>query len=155
VEHVTFTTRLASAGRERVMVPVPLDPDVVWGAKPMHHVTGTVGGFGVRGTITTVDGRRCLILGAAWRRDRPVGPGDTVEVDLVPEGPQRSDLPADLTAALDADPAAAAFFDSLAQFYRKAYLNWIDATRRRPDVRAERIAVVVRLLAEGKKARPK
>jgi len=74
-------------------------------------------------------------------------------VELSPEGPQRSQLPQDLAAALDADPAAGRFFDSLAQFYRKAYLTWIDATRRNPERRAERIAVVVRLLADGKKNR--
>jgi hypothetical protein len=50
---------------------------------------------------------------------------------------------------------AGAFFDSLAQFYRKGYLRWIDATKRRPDVRAERIAEVVRLLNAGVKERPR
>ena len=52
-------------------------------------------------------------------------------------------------------PAAAAFFDTLAQFYRKAYLRWIDATKRRPDLRAARIAEVVDLLAAGIKQRPR
>jgi Bacteriocin-protection, YdeI or OmpD-Associated len=41
----------------------------------------------------------------------------------------------------------AAFFDTLAQFYRQAYLRWIDATARRPDLRAARIGEVVDLLA--------
>jgi hypothetical protein len=45
--------------------------------------------------------------------------------------------------------------DTLAQFYRKAYLRWIDATTRRPDVRAARIAEVVDLLAAGVKERPR
>ena len=58
-------------------------------------------------------------------------------------------------AALAANPAAGAFFDTLAQFYRKAYLRWIDATTRRPDVRAARIAEVVGLLAAGIKERPR
>ena len=60
--------------------------------------------------------------------------GDDVAVELAPEGPQRGDLADDLAAALAANPAAAAFFDTLAQFYRKAYLRWIDATTRRPDL---------------------
>ncbi len=55
---------------------------------------------------------------------------------------------------LKASPGARAFFGSLAQFYRKGYLLWIDATKRRPDVRAERIAEVVRLLNAGVKGRP-
>jgi len=38
------------------------------------------------------------------------------------------DLAEDIARALAASPAAAAFFDTLAQFYRKAYLRYIDAT---------------------------
>ena len=81
-------------------------------------------------------------------RDRPDG-------ELAPEGPQRGDLADDIAAALEASPEAAAFFDTLAQFYRKAYLRWIDATTRRPDLRAARIAEVVDLLAAGIKQRPR
>ena len=69
--------------------------------------------------------------------------------------PQRADLAEDIAAALAANPAAGAFFDTLAQFYRKAYLRWIDATTRRPEVRAARIAEVVDLLAAGVKERPR
>jgi hypothetical protein len=39
------------------------------------------------------------------------------------EGPQRSDLAPDIAEALKAEPAAGMFFDSLGQFYRKAYLR--------------------------------
>src|SRR3712207_7886764 len=54
-------------------------------------------------------------------------------------------------------PNAAAFFDSLAQFYRKAYLRWIDATKRRPRSEEHtselqsRQYLVCRLLLEKKK----
>jgi uncharacterized protein YdeI (YjbR/CyaY-like superfamily) len=81
--------------------------------------------------------------------------GDDVAVELAPEGPQRADLADDIATALAASPAAGAFFDTLAQFYRKAYLRWIDGTARRPDVRAARIAEVVGLLAAGVKERPR
>jgi hypothetical protein len=43
----------------------------------------------------------------------------------------------------------------LAQFYRKGYLRYIDATKRRPDLRAARIAEVTGLLANGVKERPR
>ena len=49
---------------------------------------------------------------------------------------------------------AGPFFDSLAQFYRKAYLRWIDATKRSPAKRAERIAEMIKLLDAGVKQRP-
>jgi uncharacterized protein YdeI (YjbR/CyaY-like superfamily) len=94
-------------------------------------------------------------LGPRWIRDGCVADGDEVIVELAPEGPQRQDLADDIAAALAANPAAAAFFDTLAQFYRKAYLRWIDATARRPDLRAARIAEVVDLLAAGNKERPR
>ena len=78
--------------------------------------------------------------------------GDDVTVELAPEGPQRGDLADDIAAALAADPAAGAFFDTLAQFYRKAYLRWIDATTRRPDVRAARIAEVAACSRRGSRS---
>ena len=83
-----------------------------------------------------------------------LGAGDAVDVVLQPEGPQRDDLAPDLAAALAGDPRAGEFFDSIAQFYRRAYLRYIDATKRRPEERAARIAEVVGLLAAGVKQRP-
>ena len=149
-----FTTTLVSDRRKRVLIPVPFDPDAAWGRKPEHHVHGTVNGMDVRGVIEPLADGRGLVLGAAWRRDCGLAAGDRVDVVLEPEGPQRADLAADLSAALDANPEAAAFFDSIAQFYRRAYLRYIDATKRRPEERERRIAEVVRLLAAGVKQRP-
>jgi hypothetical protein len=88
------------------------------------------------------------------RRGCGIGPGDEVDVVLTPEGPQRTNLAPDVAAALDAAPEAGAFFDSLAQFYRRGYLRWIDATKRSPDKRAARIAEMVELLKSGHKERP-
>jgi hypothetical protein len=149
-----FTTTLVSDRRKRVLIPVPFDPDAAWGHKPEHHVHGNVNGMGVRGVIEPLDDGRGLVLGAAWRRDCGLAAGDRVDVVLEPEGPQRADLDEDLAVALDANPEAAACFDSIAQFYRRAYLRYIDATKRRPEERDRRIAEVVRLLAAGVKQRP-
>jgi uncharacterized protein YdeI (YjbR/CyaY-like superfamily) len=96
-----------------------------------------------------------LILAPNRLRGIGVAVGDDVIIELAPEGPQRGDLADDIAAALEANPAAGAFFDTLAQFYRKAYLRWIDATTRRPDLRAARIAEVADLLAAGIKERPR
>jgi hypothetical protein len=149
-----FEANVVEVGGGRAMVPVPFDPDQVWGAKPRHHVTGVVNGMRLRAVIEAVGEGFGFVLGPAWRRDCGIGAGDHVQVQISPEGPQRGDLPADFAAALQANPAAGQFFDSLAQFYRKGYLRWIDGTRRRPQLRAERIAAVVDLLAEHRKTRP-
>ena len=150
-----FTVTVGAGPRGRVFVPVPFDPDQVWGVKPRHHVAGTVDGRRVRGVVELVGTDHGVVLGAAWRQGCGLAPGDRVEVVLAPEGPQRDDLAEDIASALDANPAAAAFFDSLAQFYRRAYLRWIDGTKRRPELRAARIAEVVGLLSAGIKQRPK
>ncbi|OZM75374.1 YdeI/OmpD-associated family protein [Pseudonocardia sp. MH-G8] len=149
-----FAATVAVDRQGRTHVPVPFEPDAVWDTKPRHHVTGTVGARGVGGVLDAGDGGVVLVVGPAWSRCCGPADGTTVEVMLTPEGPQRGDLGApDVAAALDASPAAGVFFDSLAQFYRNAFLRWIDATKRRPGQRAVRIAEMVRLLEEGKKER--
>ena len=147
-----YTTMLEPLPGSRTRVPVPFDPNEVWGTKRQHHVGGTIAGVPLRASIGRDDTGWSFSIGVCGR---PMHPGDVVEVVISPEGPQRSDLEPDLQAAFEANPEAGAFFDSLAQFYRKAYLRWIDATKRRPDVRAERIAEVIRLLNDGVKERPR
>lgn len=150
-----YSTTICKLPRGRARVPFPLDPNLLWGPKVEHHISGTVGGCGVRGTIARDEDGWSFSLGPAWLRDAPVGIDDVAAVEVAPEGPQRDDLAPDLAEALQANPAASEFFDGLAQFYRKAFLRWIDATKRRPEVRADRIVEVVALLAEGVKERPK
>ena len=150
-----FRAFVAVGPRGRAVIAVPFDPDAAWGAKAEHPVGGTIDGRLVRGTIARSGGRWVFTVTPMWLRDTGVTIGDDVTVELAPEGPQRADLADDIAAAVAANPAAAAFFDTLAQFYRKAYLRWIDATTRRPDLRAARIAEVVDLLAAGVKQRPR
>jgi hypothetical protein len=150
-----FRAVIAADPEGRAVIAVPFDPDETWGAKADHPVGGTIDGRQVRGRLQPGGSGWVLTLGPRWQRDMGYAIGDHVTVELAPEGPQRGDLADDIAAALAASPAAGAFFDTLAQFYRKAYLRWIDATTRRPDVRAARIAEVVDLLAAGVKERPR
>lgn len=140
--------------RGRVLVPVPFDPDQMWGSRERHHVTGTVNGMGVRAVLEPFEDGFGVLLGPAWRRDCGIAPGDEVSVELMPEGVQRDDLAADFASALAEHADAGEFFDSLAQFYRNGYVRWIDATKRRPDERARRIGETVRFLQAGMKQRP-
>jgi hypothetical protein len=150
-----FRAVIAAGPRGSAVIVVPFDPDGLWGAKADHPVGGTIGGCRTRSRLVRADGRWVLPLNSKRLIGMGMAVGDEVTVELAPEGPQRGDLADDIAAALAADPAAAAFFDTLAQFYRKAYLRWIDATTRRPDLREARIAKVVGLLAAGVKQRPR
>jgi hypothetical protein len=139
----------------RACILIPFDPDEAWGPKSEHPVHGSIGGWRVRGRLTPTDGGWVLAIAPSRIRAGQLKVGAEIACELAPEGPQRGDLADDLAAALAANPQAAGFFDTLAQFYRKAYLRWIDATTRRPEVRAARIAEVVSLLAAGVKERPR
>jgi hypothetical protein len=149
-----FTATVVAAPRGHVMIPVPFQPDTVWGTKARHLVGGTVNGMRVRGSVEPAGDGYALTLGPAWLRACGLTAGDTADVTITPEGPQRADLAPDVNAALDANPAAGAFFDSLAQFYRRAYLRWIDATKRHPEQRPQRITEMIQLLEAGHKQRP-
>ena len=151
-EPAIFETVVAEH-RGRVYVPFPPNPDRLWGAKPCHRLGGTLNGMKFRGIVESFGGELGLSLGPAWRRECGLDPGSAIEVRLAPEGPLREGLEADIAAALDGEPKAAEFFDGLAQFYRKAWLKWIDGTKRRPDERARRIAEMVEHLKAGRKAR--
>ena len=65
-----------------------------------------------------------------------------MDVVLSPEGPQSESLSGDVSAALDTEPKAKAFFESLATFIESV---------KRPETRAARIKEIIELLKTGKK----
>lgn len=95
----------------KAVLPIPFDPNEVWGEKQRHHITGSVNGYAVRGALDWDGTQPLLVLGPAWRRDAGLDVGDQVEVMLAPEGPQLADLAPDIAAALEGAPEARAFFD--------------------------------------------
>ena len=119
-----------------------------------YHVTGTVEGLRFRGPLVFRDGAWLIERGPKSPGAAHLQDGQSVAVEIWPEGPQVQQLADDVAQALAARPPARVAFESLAQFYRKGWLRWIDATKRRPEVRAERIAEMVRMLEAGYKERP-
>ncbi|HJS19001.1 MAG TPA: YdeI/OmpD-associated family protein [Anaerolineales bacterium] len=144
-----FKTVITNSGA-KTFIPIPFDPNEVWGAKQRHHIKGTVNEYGVRGPLD-FDGKQYVLrLGAAWRRDRGIEAGTKVDVILSPEGPQTESLSPDIVSALDAESQAKTFFESLATFYRNGYINWIESAKR-PETRTTRIVEMIELLKAGKK----
>jgi hypothetical protein len=148
----TFTAVMKQDARGRLMIVLPFDPSEAWGSKTRHHIAGTIGGVRIRTTLPGEGPDARVVMSHACAA---FGIGEQVEVVLEPEGPQLDSLAPDLADALAARPEALDFFLSLATFYRKGYLRWVDATKRRPDIRAARIAELVDLLADGHKERPR
>lgn len=134
----------------RIFIPIPFNPNEVWGAKQRHHITGTVNGYRVRGSLGSDGTQYFLLLGAAWRRDCEIEAGSKVDVVLSLEGPQSESLAPDVISALDAEPQAKAFFESLATFYRNTYIKWIESAKK-PETRTARVKEMMVLLKAGKK----
>ena len=144
-----FKTVISKSG-SRVFIPLPFNPNEVWGVKQRHHIRGSVNEHGVRGSLGSDGTQYFLPLGAAWRRDCGLEAGANVEVILSPEGPQSENLSPDVAAALDIEPQAKAFFESLATFYRNTYIKWIESAKR-SETRIARIHEMIQLLKAGKK----
>ncbi len=144
-----FQTTLQISG-SRVFIPIPFDPQAVWGTKQRHYVTGTINGMPFRGSLGSDGSSYFMPVGAAWRRDCGINPGDLLTMILEPEGPQQETLAQDITDALANEPDAANFFNSLATFYRKNYIRWIESAKK-PETRSARVAEMIVLLKAGKK----
>ena len=127
----------AWAPRDGAVIMVPFDPDEAWGSKAGHPVSGTIGGCRVRTRLMPNDRGWALTLAPRRLTGMGIAIGDEVSVELAPEGPQRGDLADDIAAALAANPAAGAFFDTLAQFLpqglpsldRLDHLSWAGSVR--------------------------
>jgi len=144
-----FTTTIARSGKS-AYVAIPFDPGASWGAKDRYYVKGSIDGCRIRGVLLS-DGRQFVLpLGPAWRRDNDVDTAGKVEVVLTPDGPQSEGLAPDVAAALDAEPDAETFFQSIAPFYRKNFIRWIESAKRQ-ETRAARIDEMIRLLRDRKR----
>ena len=74
--------------------------------------------------------------------------GGSMRGNRAPKPPPET--PADLRAALDAVPAAAAAFDAFPPGCRREYVDWLTEAKR-PETRAKRLAQTVEWCAEGKR----
>jgi hypothetical protein len=135
-----------------VAIKLPFDPATEWGDRDRYDVTGTIAGRKVRGKLTPRATEHYLELGPAWCRDASVAAGAQVSVSLSLEGPQLGSVGADFAAALDAEPDARRFFESLPTFYRKNFMRWIDSAKR-PETRAKHIAATIDSLKAHKRER--
>lgn len=144
-----FTATVLQSGA-RAYLTLPFDPNQVWGAKERHYVSGSIDGERFRGLLDTGTSPAVLPIGAAWIRDHELAVGAEVEVILAPDGHQIDNLSPDVAAALNSDPRARAFFESLAPFYRNNHIRAIESAKR-PDTRARRIAAMMSTLRAGEK----
>jgi hypothetical protein len=121
------------------------------GAGKRVKVALTVNGYTYRTSVAPMNGVYMAPLAAEHREAAGVAAGDEVEVSVVlDEVPRVVELPADLAAAIDSDPRARAYFDSLSFTHRKEWVRWVIEAKK-PETRQTRIEKTLQGLQAGKR----
>jgi antitoxin component of MazEF toxin-antitoxin module len=109
-----FRTMILQSGRTATGIQVPDEVVQALGAGKRPAVKVTVNGYTYRSTVAVMGGASMISLSAEHRAAAGVAGGQEVEVDIdLDTGPREVSVPADLAAALDAEPAARRTFDGL------------------------------------------
>jgi hypothetical protein len=111
---VRFRATVGLAGKTATGIRVPADVVESLGAGKKPPVRVTINGQTYRSTIASRSGQYLVGVSAENRELTGVAAGDEVDVDVeLDTQPREVAVPTDLGKALDADPAARQFFESL------------------------------------------
>jgi uncharacterized protein YdeI (YjbR/CyaY-like superfamily) len=111
-------------------------------------VVVTVNDHTFRTTIAPMGGMLCLGFNAANASAAQVTPGAEIDIEMdLDTAPREVDVPAELAAALAADPQAKATFDAMSYSHRR---EWADHVReaKQPATRVRRAAKAVATLRD-------
>lgn len=141
-----FSTTVELGGKTATGLEVPVDVVEALGAGKKPPVRVTVGGHTYRSTVATRGGRFLVPLSAEHWTAAGVAAGDRVEVDVeLDTEPRTVEVPPDLAAALDTEPAARARFEALPYSHQHRHVLAVeDATGE--ATRARRVAAAVTML---------
>lgn len=134
-----------SAGFE---VPEPVMEALGGGKHP--KIVATVNGFTFRTSIASMGGRYMFGVSADRRKEAGVQAGEVYNVDVELDlAPREVDVPEDFAAALDQNPAARTFWDTLS-YSNKSWHTLQVTGAKKPETRVARINKSVTMLAEGR-----
>jgi bifunctional DNA-binding transcriptional regulator/antitoxin component of YhaV-PrlF toxin-antitoxin module len=148
-----FSTTVELHGKTATGMVVP--PEVVealgGGRKPA--VTVTLGGHTYRTTVGSTGGRFLIPVSAENRTAAGLAAGDPVEVDVeLDTAPRVVEVPADLAAALDAEPAARRRFDALSTSAQRRHVLAVEGAKAEATRQRRVSSAVATLLEEAGRA---
>ncbi len=146
----TFRAVVELAGKTATGIEVPpaVVEELASGKKPAVKVT--VNGFTYQSTLGSMGGRSMIPVSAAVRESAGVSAGDEVDVTLELDTAVREvTVPDDFGRALEGEPAAKAFFDSLSFSQRRWFVEGIESAKK-PETRQRRIDAAIERLREGR-----
>ncbi len=147
---IQFRARLEARGPAAAVI---LDEDqaaaVGEGAK-RFPVLATVNGYTWRTSVARMGGEFLLGLNREVREGAGVAAGDEADVTIgLDTAPREVEVPAELAAALAADPQARESFEQLAFTHRKEYARWV-AEAKQQETRQRRAGQAVTMIRAGK-----
>lgn len=145
-----FHTTILQSGATATGIRVPDQIVEAMGAGKRPPVTVTINGFTYRNTIAVMDGTYMVGVSAENRAGAGVQGGDAVDVDIeLDTAPRTIEVPADLAAALDAEPAARRTFDALSNSNKGYHVSLVTGAKT-DETRQRRIAKSVAALKDGR-----
>ena len=146
-----FETTLLAAGKTATGIEVPETVVQGLGAGKKPPVKVTIGGHTYASTVASRGGRYLVGVSAVNREKAGVRAGEVVEVGIeLDSGSREIEAPPDLAVALQGDPGAKRFFESLTHSQKSWYVLPIEQARR-PETRERRVAKALDMLGAGRK----
>lgn len=143
-----FRATILRGGKNATGIPVP--DDVVEELGKRAKVKVTINGHTYRSSIASMGGRFLISLSAENREKAGVAAGDEIDVDVEPDTEKREvELHPEFAAALDAQPEAKAFWQTLSYSNQRWHTLSHEGTKS-DETRARRIAKSIELLRQGK-----
>lgn len=145
-----FEAELESSGKNTAGFGVPDEIVEKLGGGGHPKVSVTINGYTFRTSIARMGERFMLGVSAERRTAAGVSPGDVLEVDVeLDTAPREIDVPEEFAAALAADPAAQAFWQTLS--YSKQQWHTLQVTgAKTEETKARRIEKSIGMLREGR-----
>lgn len=143
-----FRTTITQIGNN---TGIELSPEILaeLGAGKRPPVKVTINGFTYRTTPGSMNGITMVPLSAERRRAAAVSGGDEVDVEIeLDSEPRVVEVPADLAAALDVEPAAREMFDKLSNSNKGWHVLQVTGAKT-DETRQRRIARSVEALRAG------
>jgi len=142
----------AVPGNDALYIDFPYDVQEIYGVKGQVKILATYDGVPYRGSMVKMGGPcHILLVRIDIRKQIGKNPGDTVHVTVQRDTePRIVEVPEDLEVDFEHNPAAKQFYETLSFTNRKEYARWVDEAKR-PETRANRVALSIEKLLGGKK----
>ncbi len=146
-----FHATIRLDGKTATGIEVPAEVLTALGPGKRPKVRVTINGYSYPSSVGSMGGRSLIPVSAEVRAKAGVAAGDEVDVDVVADTePRTVEIPGDLSAALDAEPAARRAFERLSYSGRHRHVLSVTGAKT-PETRQRRIGKAIAELSAAER----